>query len=79
MKRFLYSSILWLCLVAPVAAEVVPQWIWTSKEAKSETIYARRAFTISQRPKTAKLSITCDNGFTAYVKSAQSTIREIPM
>ena len=52
---------------AEEASDSAPQWLWASKDAKSETIYARRAFTIALLPQTAKLSITCDNGFIAFV------------
>ncbi|MGI9243879.1 MAG: family 16 glycoside hydrolase [Verrucomicrobiales bacterium] len=44
-----------------------PEWIWRSKPAKSETAYFRRQWTQSARPKAAKLTITCDNSFTAYI------------
>ena len=44
-----------------------PQWIWDTKPAKAPTIYARRQWTQSSPMKSAKLTITCDNGFTAYV------------
>ncbi len=43
------------------------KWIWNSKSARTETIYARRQWTLSTPLKSSKLSITCDNGFTAFV------------
>ena len=44
-----------------------PEWIWISKPAKTETIYARRQWTQSAPPQAAKLTITCDNSFTAFI------------
>ena len=43
------------------------KWIWKDKSATTETIYARRQWTLNSPMKSSKLSITCDNGFTAYV------------
>ena len=43
------------------------KWIWKNKSAGTETIYARRQWTLNSPLKSSKLSITCDNGFTAYV------------
>ncbi len=49
------------------AAPTVPQWIWTRGVAGDETIYARRQWTQREPAKSAKLTITCDNGFTAFI------------
>jgi len=53
----------------PVKATPPPvaQWIWTSNPAKENKIYARRQFTLNAPLNLAKLNITCDNGFTAYI------------
>ncbi|MFT4546353.1 MAG: azurin [Verrucomicrobiales bacterium] len=53
--------------LAKITPPPSPQWIWTSKSAKNETIYARRQWTLSAPMKSAKLTITCDNGFTAFI------------
>ena len=52
---------------AAAAKAPVPSWIWKTNPAKTETIYARRQWTQSTAMKSAKLTITCDNGFTAFV------------
>ena len=69
MMRALLSCLLLSTVLAPfqLLAEAVPEWIWTSAAAKTETIYARRVWTLSEKPKSATLSITCDNGFVAFL------------
>ena len=58
---------------APVAtpAPSAPQWIWTTQTAKTETIYARRQWTLRGGVKKAVLRISCDNGYTAFVNGKQ--------
>jgi hypothetical protein len=58
-----------IVLINAAKKTLVPQvkWIWNSKSARTETIYARRQWTLSIPLKSSKLSITCDNGFTAFV------------
>ena len=53
------------------ASDSSPKWLWIDRDAKSETIFGRRAFTIASLPQTAKLSITCDNGFIAFVNGTK--------
>ncbi|MBR00272.1 MAG: heme-binding protein, partial [Verrucomicrobiales bacterium] len=56
---------------AEKASDSSPKWLWIDRDAKSETIFGRRAFTIASLPQTAKLSITCDNGFIAFVNGTR--------
>jgi len=43
------------------------KWIWNNESAGTETIFARRQWTLNSPLKSSKLSITCDNGFTAFI------------
>ncbi|MDA7525930.1 heme-binding protein [Verrucomicrobiales bacterium] len=70
MKNLTTTCFLLLASLFPLCAQdaaQTPKWIWADKDAKSETIYARRAWTLSKQPDQATLSITCDNGFTAFI------------
>src|SRR5436190_17577447 len=59
-----------LTLVLPARSE--PQWIWTSKNARSqEKATFRKSFVIDGVVKRATLSLTCDNGATALLNGAQ--------
>ena len=53
------------------AKALIPQWIWSDKGGKAETIYARRQWTQSGAVKSAKLRITCDNSFVAFINGKQ--------
>ena len=54
------------------AADARPQWIWITKEAKSDhEIYFRRPWTSATDVKQATLTITADNSFTAYLNGKQ--------
>ncbi|MEM7009956.1 MAG: hypothetical protein AAF585_00610, partial [Verrucomicrobiota bacterium] len=48
-------------------SDSVPHWIWIDKSEKKETIYLRRQWTQSEAAKSVTLSITCDNGYSAFV------------
>ncbi len=50
------------------AKDATPKWLWISKEAKSgQTIYFRKQWTSATDVKSAKLTITADNDFIAFV------------
>ncbi len=45
-----------------------PKWIWSSKNAKDgETLFFRKAIKLNKETKSAKLTMSCDNGFEAYI------------
>ncbi len=67
VKESLKNHNIFLINSAQQASVPTVKWIWNSKSARTETIYARRQWTLSTPLKSSKLSITCDNGFTAFV------------
>ena len=45
-----------------------PKWIWSSNKAKDgETLFFRKAIKLNKETKSAKLTMSCDNGFEAYI------------
>ena len=45
-----------------------PNWIWSSKNAKDgETLFFRKDIKLNKETKSANLTMSCDNGFEAYV------------
>ena len=45
-----------------------PKWIWGAKNAKDgETVFFRKNIKLNKSTKTAKLTMSCDNGFEAFV------------
>ena len=54
--------------LSAVPLHAVPQWIWTSKDAKDDDKATFiKTFTIKGEVKSARLNFTCDNGATAFV------------
>jgi putative heme-binding domain-containing protein len=57
--------------VALVAAQPrtapVPQWIWDEQAGNDEELFFRRKFSVTGRPKSASLAISCDNGCRVYL------------
>lgn len=84
----LAAAVIAITLTAPcgvVNAQEGAQWIWSTKKDKArpnETVYFARSFSVDGKVKSAKLYITCDNGFTAWLngqKVAQGTEWEKPV
>ncbi|MEO1844171.1 MAG: family 16 glycoside hydrolase [Akkermansiaceae bacterium] len=46
-------------------------WIWLSKDARTGTVYFRKQWTTASKVKSAKLTITADNSFTAFVNGKE--------
>ena len=45
-----------------------PNWIWSSKNAKDgETLFFRKDIKLNKETKSANLTMSCDNGFEAYI------------
>ena len=45
-----------------------PSWIWGAGAAKdNETVYFRKVISLNTPPQSAKLTLSCDNGFEAFV------------
>ena len=45
-----------------------PKWIWSTQNAKDgETVFFRKAIKLNKETKSAKLTMSCDNGFEAFV------------
>jgi len=55
------------------AAKPLPdaQWIWAANTSDKQTVYLRKAFTLRGKPQTARLFVTADNYFTAYLNGTQ--------
>lgn len=65
-----------LCLATLAAAAEpaasLPEWIWSSnKPGGNEVVYFRRTFELDKAVKEAKLLVSCDNVFTAWVNGEQ--------
>ena len=75
MRRFsLHLAILALLLVGPisaaVAADAVPEWIWTSATpGEGEIIFFRKAIELKDTPQSAVFTGSCDNVFTLFVNA----------
>ena len=57
-------------LVATVAGTLAdkPNWIWGSGEAReNETVFFRKIVRLNKPTQSAKLTLSCDNGFEAYI------------
>ena len=46
-------------------------WIWTATTTDTEVAYFRHGLTLAKLPKKAKLSVTADNFFNAYVNGQE--------
>ena len=45
-----------------------PKWIWSTQNAKDgETVFFRKAIKLNKETKSANLTMSCDNGFEAFV------------
>ncbi|WP_254510584.1 c-type cytochrome [Anatilimnocola floriformis] len=55
---------------AAVAADAVPEWIWTSAtQGDGEIIFLRRAIELKDTPQSAVFTGSCDNVFTLFVNA----------
>ncbi len=69
------SLLLLLSLLGSVSAE--PQWIWSKPNAEAqEKATFRHRFEVKGAAKTAKLTLTCDNGATAFLNGKQVVVNE---
>ncbi len=60
--------VLTLLLSIPLLATAAPHWIWTSKNAQpEEKATFRKTFTVTGEIKSAKITVVCDNGATAFL------------
>src|SRR4051812_20564372 len=79
MRSFLrfYPLFHTLLLVAPLAIHAEPEWIWSSKQAKpNEKAVFRKTFTTVGQIKSATLTLTCDNGATAFLNGRSAAQNE---
>lgn len=64
-------------LSLPAALHAEPQWIWSSKKAQpQEKATFRFSFPLKLTPKSASLSLTCDNGATVFINGKKTAINE---
>ncbi|TDU73412.1 putative heme-binding domain-containing protein [Prosthecobacter fusiformis] len=64
-----------LTLLTSSALHAEPQWIWSSKKAAAqEKVTFKHSFTLKLTPKSASLSLTCDNGATAFINGKQVAV-----
>ncbi|SKA88774.1 putative heme-binding domain-containing protein [Prosthecobacter debontii] len=71
-----FFPLLTLCsLAATLHAE--PQWIWSSKKAEAqEKATFKQSFDLKLTPKSATLSLTCDNGATVFINGKKAVVNE---
>lgn len=72
----LLMGAIWLTLLVKptLAADPIPEWLWTSKEPKeTETVYFRRAIELKEAPKSAAFFGACDNVMTLFVNGEMVT------
>ena len=66
-----FSAVFAILFAFPMLALAVPQWIWTSKHAEpNEKATFRKTFRVGKggaAVKSAKLTVVCDNGATAFL------------
>jgi putative heme-binding domain-containing protein len=69
--------LLLLALLSTWALHAEPQWIWTSKKAEArEKATFKHSFNLKVTPKSALLSLTCDNGATVFINGKQAVVNE---
>ena len=49
------------------SSKTVPSWIWSPNAADTDTVYFRKSFELPTNDQAAELTITCDNGFRAFL------------
>lgn len=64
-------------LSLPAALHAEPQWIWSSPKAQpQEKATFRFSFPLKLTPKSATLSLTCDNGATVFINGKKAAVNE---
>ena len=65
-KPLLTAGLLLVTIISTTAN--TPKWIWNSKNAKDgEKVFFRKKIRINKETKSANLTMSCDNGFEAFV------------
>ena len=65
-KLLLTTGLLLVTIISTTAN--TPKWIWNSKNAKDgEKVFFRKKIRINKETKSANLTMSCDNGFEAFV------------
>ena len=71
-----YFSLL-SCFLLTTSLHAEPQWIWSSKKAAAqEKATFKQSFDLKLTPKSATLSITCDNGATVFINGKKAAVNE---
>ncbi|MES2737947.1 MAG: c-type cytochrome [Verrucomicrobiota bacterium] len=66
-----------LSLLSLPALQAEPQWIWSSKKAEAqEKATFKHSFDLKLTPKSALLSVTCDNGATVFINGKKAAVNE---